>query len=94
MLATGLSDPYTRFISGEQFAAMQSYDITGVGLNLCTAAELEEKTGLRPDQASWNSTVTVSACSRPPTMCSRRLCQCPERLDPVEVCAVGFALTT
>ena len=63
MLATGLSDPYTRFISGEQFAAMQSYDITGVGLNLCTAAELEEKTGLHPAQASWNSTVTMSDSS-------------------------------
>ena len=55
MLAEGLSDPYTRFITGDQFAAMQSYDITGVGLNLCTAMELEEKTDLHPSQVGTKS---------------------------------------
>lgn len=47
MLSDGLSDPYTRFITVEQFSAMQSYDITGVGINICTATELEEKTDLK-----------------------------------------------
>ena len=50
MLADGISDRFTRFITAEQFARMQSYDITGVGLNLCTGSELEEKTDFRASQ--------------------------------------------
>ena len=44
MLADGVTDRFTRFVPREQFASMNSYDITGVGLNLSTAAELEDKT--------------------------------------------------
>lgn len=68
MLANGLSDPYTRFITGEQFQAMQSYDITGVGLNICTAAELEEKTDFRAPEVHWLSM---------PIMMERRRCCMP-----------------
>lgn len=52
MLANGLADPYTRFITTEQFAAMQSYDITGVGLNICTDTELEEKTDYKASEVT------------------------------------------
>lgn len=46
MLSDGVTDRFTRFVPKEQFAAMNSYDITGVGLNLSTASELEGKTDL------------------------------------------------
>ena len=39
MLAYGLKDPYTRFITPPEFEAMRKYDVTGVGLNLATAEE-------------------------------------------------------
>ncbi|KAK9837689.1 hypothetical protein WJX74_003090 [Apatococcus lobatus] len=46
MLADGVADPYTRFISPQQLDGMRKYDITAVGLNLGTAEELRAKTGL------------------------------------------------
>lgn len=47
MLAEGISDRFTRFVPSDQFSSMNSYDITGVGLNLSTAAELEGKTDIK-----------------------------------------------
>lgn len=44
LLATGL-DPFTRFITPEDFLAMRKYDVTGVGLNLAPAEEYERKVG-------------------------------------------------
>ena len=46
MLAFGLSDPYSRFITPEEFQVMRKYDVTGVGLNLATAEEFVRKSGL------------------------------------------------
>lgn len=43
MLARGLSDPYTRFITPKEFEAMRKYDLTGVGLNLGTGEEFIRK---------------------------------------------------
>ena len=47
MLAKGTSDPYTRFITPEEFESMRKYDVTGVGLHLGTAEEFVRKTGLQ-----------------------------------------------
>ena len=44
LLATGL-DPFTRFITPDDFLAMRKYDVTGVGLNLAPAEEYERKVG-------------------------------------------------
>ena len=44
MLARGLSDPYCRYITPSELAAMKKYDVTGVGLNLGTAEEYVRKT--------------------------------------------------
>ena len=44
LLASGL-DPFTRFITPEDFLAMRKYDVTGVGLNLAPAEEYERKVG-------------------------------------------------
>ena len=46
MLAKGTSDPYTRFITPQEFESMRKYDVTGVGLHLGTAEEFVRKTGL------------------------------------------------
>ena len=45
MLAFGLDDPYTRFLSPDEFRAMARYDVTGVGLNLGTGDEYERRVG-------------------------------------------------
>ena len=47
MLAKGTSDPYTRFITPDEFESMRKYDVTGVGLHLGTAEEYVRKTGLQ-----------------------------------------------
>ena len=47
MLAYGLKDPYTRFITPAEFEAMRKYDVTGVGLNLATAEEFARKSGMQ-----------------------------------------------
>lgn len=39
MLSTGVRDPYTRFVPEDEFAALQKYDISGVGLNVGTAED-------------------------------------------------------
>ena len=44
MVREGLRDPYSRFISPDEFAAMLKYDVSGVGLNLGTAEEFVNKT--------------------------------------------------
>ncbi|GAB4819263.1 hypothetical protein N2152v2_006309 [Parachlorella kessleri] len=41
-----LRDPYSRFISPDEFSAMLKYDVSGVGLNLGTAEEFVNKTGI------------------------------------------------
>lgn len=43
-----LRDPYSRFLSPNEFSAMSKYDISGVGLNLGTKTDLKDKTGLAP----------------------------------------------
>lgn len=45
MLAQGLRDPFSRFISPKEFESMLDYDVTGVGLNLGTAEEFKRKVG-------------------------------------------------
>lgn len=54
MLADGVTDRFTRFVPREQFASMNSYDITGVGLNISTASELEDKTDIPARQVVWS----------------------------------------
>lgn len=68
LLAFQLSDPYSRFLSPEEFAAMARYDITGVGLNLGSADEYERKVGERPPGAtsSFPSSSSPSSSSSPP----------------------------
>lgn len=39
-----LRDPYSRFVSPRDFQSMLKYDVSGVGLNLGTAEDLEAKT--------------------------------------------------
>lgn len=45
-LVSRLRDPYSRFLDVSEFGAMAKYDVSGVGLNLGTADELERKTTL------------------------------------------------
>lgn len=47
-----LKDPYSRFITPEEFSAMAKYDVSGVGLNLGSLSDLRAKTGLEPSIAS------------------------------------------
>lgn len=51
-MVTALGDPYSRFITIEEFSSMVKYDVSGVGLNLGTIDELKAKTGLDPDGSS------------------------------------------
>ena len=55
MLARGVADPYTRFITPQQLDDMRKYDVTAVGLNLGTAEELKAKTGLSRSDATAES---------------------------------------
>ena len=41
----GIGDPYTRFITPQQFEAMAVYDVTGVGMNLGSTDEYSRKVG-------------------------------------------------
>lgn len=59
MLAKGTSDPYTRFITPEEFESMRKYDVTGVGLHLGTAEEFVRKTGLRLPEGHDESEVSL-----------------------------------
>ncbi|CAL8463652.1 g3186 [Coccomyxa elongata] len=61
MLAYGLNDPYTRFITPDEFQTMRKYDVTGVGLNLASAEEFTRKSGLPlpPDRADTQGGVWV-----------------------------------
>jgi len=55
-----LKDPYSRFISPEEFSAMVKYDVSGVGLNLGTLEELKAKTGLEPATTTAAATTATS----------------------------------
>lgn len=61
MLAKGTSDPYTRFITPEEFESMRKYDVTGVGLHLGTAEEYVKKTGLQLPPGHQESEVAAPA---------------------------------
>ena len=63
MLAKGTSDPYTRFITPEEFESMRKYDVTGVGLHLGTAEEFVRKTGLQLPPGHQESEVTAQSNS-------------------------------
>lgn len=74
MLAYGLNDPYTRFITPDEFQAMRKYDVTGVGLNLASAEEFTRKSGLPlpPDRAdtqvplqAWSLSVSKGRPQKP-----------------------------
>lgn len=61
-MVTALRDPYSRFLTPQEFSAMVKYDVSGVGLNLGTLDDLEAKTGLSPridSVAELNSDVWV-----------------------------------
>ena len=60
MLAYGLKDPYTRFITPPEFEAMRKYDVTGVGLNLATAEEFTRKSGMQLPEDRKDAEVSVS----------------------------------
>lgn len=62
MLAKGTSDPYTRFITPDEFESMRKYDVTGVGLHLGTAEEYVRKTGLQLPPGHQESEV-VALCT-------------------------------
>ncbi|GFR42289.1 hypothetical protein Agub_g3187, partial [Astrephomene gubernaculifera] len=70
LLARGLSDPYCRFIGPSELAAMKKYDVSGVGLNLGTAAEYVVKTGKPlpglPSPASTSASPSTSPASSSP----------------------------
>jgi carboxyl-terminal processing protease len=51
-MVSQLKDPYSRFLSPEEFSSMVKYDVSGVGLNLGTLEELKVKTGLEPVAAT------------------------------------------
>lgn len=53
-MVSQLRDPYSRFISPEEFSEMVKYDVSGVGLNLGTLQELKTKTGLEPATTATN----------------------------------------
>ena len=61
MLAFGLDDPYTRFLSPDEFRAMARYDVTGVGLNLGTGDEYERRVGQPLPSASAASATKPTA---------------------------------
>ena len=63
MLAKGTSDPYTRFITPEEFESMRKYDVTGVGLHLGTAEEFVRKTGLRLPPGHEESEVGLTSAA-------------------------------
>ena len=49
-MISSLGDPYSRFVSPDEFSSMAKYDVSGIGLNLGTRTELRTKTGLEPAQ--------------------------------------------
>ena len=48
MLSKSIKDRYTRFLSPGEFASLAKYDISGVGVNLGTGEEFEQKVGPLP----------------------------------------------
>lgn len=48
-MVTALGDPYSRFLTPQEFSSMVKYDVSGVGLNLGTLDDLQAKTGLNPE---------------------------------------------
>ena len=61
MLAFSLSDPYTRFLSPEEFRAMARYDVTGVGLNLGTGDDFSRRVGATAPRAPASSPAAPDA---------------------------------
>ena len=51
-MLTRLNDPYSRYLTPEEFQSMKKYDVSGVGLNLGTLEDLKSKTGLIPPSSS------------------------------------------
>lgn len=43
MIVLGVGDPYTRYLTRDEFRPMLKYDVSGVGINLGTAEDLETK---------------------------------------------------
>ncbi|KAK9797379.1 hypothetical protein WJX73_007798 [Symbiochloris irregularis] len=54
LLVEGVGDPYTRFVTPQQFEGMSVFDVTGIGLNLGSTDDYSRKVGFdRPaDQLS------------------------------------------
>lgn len=44
MLSKGLDDPYTRFVTREEFSSLVKYDVSGVGMNVGTADDFVKNT--------------------------------------------------
>lgn len=45
LLVEGVGDPYTRFVTPQQFEAMSVFDVTGIGLNLGSTDDYSRKVG-------------------------------------------------
>lgn len=56
-----LRDPYSRFLSPQEFGAMMKYDVSGVGVNLGTLEDLRAKTDLVPARPAVSSAPESSA---------------------------------
>ena len=88
LLSEGVGDPYTRFITPQQFEAMGVYDVTGVGMNLGSTDEYARKVGFdRPTEQLSQEVRPICCCdssdskqsiassqSTPATCESQRLC--------------------
>lgn len=70
MLAYGLKDPYSRFITPSEFEAMRKYDVTGVGLNLATAEEFSRKSGMTLPEDRKDADVSLLSHSMHPATCT------------------------
>ena len=56
-LLAGLEDPFTRFVTPQQFQALMVFDVTGVGLNLGSTDEFQRKVGFDRPVESYPSDV-------------------------------------
>ena len=57
-LLAGLEDPFTRFVTPQQFQALMVFDVTGVGLNLGSTDEFQRKVGFDRPVESYPSDVS------------------------------------
>lgn len=88
MLAKGTSDPYTRFITPEEFESMRKYDVTGVGLHLGTAEEFVRKTGLRLPPGHDESEVSAMTSS----VCEPQILHNHEDCSTCKLCLLSLIL--